>query len=68
MLVLARKAGESVQIDNDTVITVLSVQGDKVKLGFEAPTRVRIIRTELLAAESQPANSESNQAGSMAAS
>lgn len=36
MLVLTRKKGESIVIQNDIVITVLSVEGDTVKIGISA--------------------------------
>jgi carbon storage regulator len=48
MLVLSRKANESIQIGPDVVITVVRVQGDRVRIGIEAPADVRISRSELL--------------------
>ena len=47
MLVLGRKPQESIRIGQDIVITILGVEGDKVKVGIQAPTRVRILRQEL---------------------
>jgi carbon storage regulator len=47
MLVLARKPGEKVVIGNEIVVTVLSVHGDRVKLGFEGPAEVPIHRQEI---------------------
>lgn len=47
MLVLTRKNGEAIQVGNELVIHVVSVRGDKVQLGFEAPKRVKILRVEL---------------------
>ncbi|MGZ0043312.1 carbon storage regulator CsrA [Paenibacillus ottowii] len=47
MLVLSRKKGESVVIHNDIVITVLSVEGDNVKLGISAPKDIDIYRKEI---------------------
>jgi carbon storage regulator len=47
MLVLSRKQGEKVRIDDDITLTVLSVRGNVLKLGIEAPREVRIIRSEL---------------------
>lgn len=47
MLVLSRKPGEKLIIGEDVVITVLSVEGDKVKLGIEAPKNVQVYRKEL---------------------
>ncbi len=48
MLVLSRHANETVKIGDDISVTVIDVKGDNVKLGFEAPKDVPIIRTELL--------------------
>lgn len=47
MLVLGRKPGESVRIGDEIVITVLAIEGDRIKLGIEAPAEVRILRQEL---------------------
>ncbi|MGM7634572.1 carbon storage regulator CsrA [Bacillus sp. Hm123] len=47
MLVLTRKSGESIRISDDIEITVISVQGDKVKLGIDAPKHVDIHRKEV---------------------
>ena len=47
MLVLTRKVDESVVIADSIVITILSIEGDKVKLGIEAPREVPILRKEL---------------------
>ena len=47
-LVLGRKAGESIYINNDIVITVVSISGNTVKLSFNAPKSVKIMCEELL--------------------
>ncbi|MGN9167474.1 carbon storage regulator [Paenibacillus jamilae] len=47
MLVLSRKKGESVVIHNDIVITLLSVEGDNVKIGISAPKDIDIYRKEI---------------------
>jgi len=47
MLVLSRKRGEAITIGNGVTITVLSVQGDKVKLGIVAPAEVSVHRQEI---------------------
>jgi len=47
MLVLARRKEESIVIGDDIVVTVLGIEGEKVKLGIEAPNQVRIWRKEL---------------------
>ena len=48
MLVLSRKLDESIIIDGDIRITVLSVRGNQVRLGIEVPNRVGVYREELL--------------------
>ncbi|MFK4304072.1 MULTISPECIES: carbon storage regulator CsrA [unclassified Paenibacillus] len=53
MLVLTRKKGESIVIQNDIVITVLSVEGDNVKIGISAPKDIDIYRKEVFDAIQQ---------------
>lgn len=48
MLVLRRKVGESIVLNGVIKITVLAVEGDRVKLGCSAPPDVIIVRSELL--------------------
>ena len=47
MLVLSRKPDESVFISDNIVVTVLSIQGDKVRLGIEAPREMPVHRQEV---------------------
>lgn len=47
MLVLSRKIGERVVVDDNIIVTVISVRGKNVRLGFEAPKDVRIDRSEV---------------------
>jgi carbon storage regulator len=47
MLVLSRKRDESIIIDGTIRITVVSIRGNQVRLGFEAPESVSIFREEL---------------------
>ena len=47
MLVLARKNNESINIGDDIVITVLSIDGGTVKLGVKAPKEVKLLRGEV---------------------
>jgi len=49
MLVLTRKVGEKIVIDNRIVIQVLEVKGNRIRLGIESPPGVPIWREELLA-------------------
>jgi carbon storage regulator len=48
MLVLSRKTGESIQIDDNIFVTVSEVKGGRVRLSIQAPTSVRIVRKEIL--------------------
>jgi len=57
MLVLTRRAGESVMIGDDVVITVLEARGDVIRLGIQAPRDVQVHREEVWK-ELQAANRE----------
>lgn len=47
MLVLSRKKNESIVINNDIVIVVVEIRGDKVRLGVEAPKEIPVHRREV---------------------
>jgi carbon storage regulator len=47
MLVLTRRVGEQILIGEEISITVVRIQGDKVRLGIEAPKSVAVHREEL---------------------
>jgi carbon storage regulator len=47
MLVLRRRVGERIIVDGQIEVTVLAVRAGKVRLGFSAPTAVRILRAEV---------------------
>ena len=47
MLILSRKAGESLFVNEDIEIKIVEVLGDKVKIGISAPKDVKILRSEL---------------------
>jgi len=48
MLVLTRKAAETIQIGDDIVIKVIKTGTGTVKIGIDAPNAVRVLRGELL--------------------
>ena len=48
MLVLSRRAGESVVLGDDITVTVLEVRGDVVRIGIDAPRSLKVHRSELL--------------------
>ncbi|ADL08333.1 carbon storage regulator CsrA [Thermosediminibacter oceani] len=47
MLVLSRKKEEKILIGSDIVITIVDIEGDRVKLGINAPPGAKILRAEL---------------------
>ncbi len=47
MLVLSRKKNETILIDGKIEIQVVQIQGNKVRIGINAPQDVRILRGEL---------------------
>jgi carbon storage regulator len=47
MLVLTRKSNQSIMIGDDVEVSVLSVMGDKVRIGIQAPQEVPVFRTEI---------------------
>ena len=47
MLALTRKEQESIVINGDIEITILSIQGDQVKIGINAPKNIPIHRKEI---------------------
>jgi carbon storage regulator len=47
MLVLTRKAKQSIMIGDDIEVTVLSSDGTKVRVGIQAPSNVSVHRTEI---------------------
>lgn len=52
MLVLVRRVGESIHIGDDIVIEVESFEnGNRVKIGIDAPRDVRVLRSELVQRE-----------------
>lgn len=48
MLVLSRRSDQAIHIGDDIVVTVLSVRGDQVRLGIQAPDSVTVLRDELV--------------------
>jgi carbon storage regulator len=47
MLILSRRAGESLTIGDDIVVTVVGITGNQIKLGIAAPREVRVLREEI---------------------
>lgn len=47
MLVLSRKLNQSIQIGDDIEVKIISIEGDQVKIGIEAPKHIDIHRKEV---------------------
>jgi carbon storage regulator len=47
VLVLSRKCEQSLLLGDDITITVLAIDGERVKLGIEAPRSVPVLRSEV---------------------
>jgi len=49
VLVLTRRANQSIMIGHEIVVTVLEVRGDQVRLGIKAPRSIDVHREEIFA-------------------
>ncbi len=47
MLILTRRVGETLMINDDISVTVLGVKGNQVRLGINAPKEVSVHREEI---------------------
>lgn len=47
MLCLTRRPGQRIIVDDDIVITVVSMKNGAVRIGIDAPPRITIVREEL---------------------
>lgn len=47
MLVLTRKANESIMIGDEIEVTVVEIQGDQIRIGIQAPRSMRVYRREV---------------------
>jgi len=47
MLVLTRRLGEAITINDDIKIIIVEIDGNQIKLGIEAPRNIEIYREEL---------------------
>ncbi len=66
MLVLTRRANQSIMIGHEIVVTVLEVRGDQVRLGIKAPRSIDVHREEIFA-QLQQANRDAVQSPKQAA-
>ena len=59
MLVLSRKKNQTIRIGDEIILKVIDVRGGIVRLGFEAPDDVSILRSELIPGhDDHPAQSD----------
>lgn len=56
MLVLTRRIDESLTIGDSITVTILSIEGDKVKIGIKAPREITILRQEIYQAVQEQNN------------
>ena len=47
MLILTRKAGETLMVGEDVTVTVMAVNGNQVRIGINAPKDVEVHREEI---------------------
>ena len=47
MLILTRRTGEKIRIGDEVTVTVLDVNGNQVRIGFDAPKSVSVHRQEI---------------------
>jgi carbon storage regulator len=62
MLVLTRRPGQRILIDDRIVVTVVSLKNGQVRLGIEAPSDVHILREELQDTPPVPASIKARSA------
>lgn len=65
MLVLTRRAGESIVIGDDVTVTVLEMRGDQIRIGIDAPRHIKVNRQEVVEQVEQT-NAEAAQSAARA--
>lgn len=54
MLVLSRKVGEKIVIGGNVTVEIVKIQGNRITIGIQAPSDVKILRSELAPAAPKP--------------
>jgi carbon storage regulator len=62
VLVLTRKANQSIMIGDDIEVSVLAIMGEKVRIGIEAPRSVPVYRKEVYVEIQRDAEAEQRYA------
>jgi len=47
MLILTRRAGESIMVGDEVTITVLGINGNQIRIGIDAPREITVHRKEV---------------------
>jgi len=63
MLVLSRHRDESIIINDNIVVTIVDIRGDKVRLGIQAPSNIPVHRQEIYDAIQREKNRDPNTPG-----
>jgi len=61
MLILTRRVGETLCIDDDVTVTVLGVKGNQVRIGINAPKEVAVDREEIYLRKQNDAENKGNK-------
>ena len=61
MLILTRRVGETLCIDDDVTVTVLGVKGNQVRIGVNAPKEVVVDREEIYLRKQNEAENKGNK-------
>ena len=64
MLVLTRKSNQSIMIGDDIEVSVLSIMGEKVRIGIQAPPDIPVFRKEVYLEIQQERDGAANSNGS----
>lgn len=60
MLILQRKQGQSILINDDIEISVVEVSKDKIKIGIDAPLSVKVFRKEIILTKNENIEASKN--------
>lgn len=68
MLILTRKTDQGIVFSGNVIVRILSVDGERVKIGIDAPRSVQVLREELVVAPAHAANGNGHAAPANGAS